>query len=104
MIMQLGTIRALKMRGDIWTIVWLASAFIQLSIFAIAFNMYRTVEVSLLMESLLSNAYVYPDFYFLAYWQTRYNNMIAINVFFAWIKVPVLHFPTLYTRIIVQYC
>uniref|UniRef100_A0A8C4W090 Polycystin 2 like 2, transient receptor potential cation channel n=1 Tax=Gopherus evgoodei TaxID=1825980 RepID=A0A8C4W090_9SAUR len=46
-----------------------------------------SAEVSLLMESLLSNAYVYPDFYFLAYWQTRYNNMIAINVFFAWIKI-----------------
>nr|XP_048716663.1 polycystic kidney disease 2-like 2 protein [Caretta caretta] len=66
---------------------WLDMLLVSLSIFAIAFNMYRTVEVSLLMESLLSNAYVYPDFYFLAYWQTRYNNMIAINVFFAWIKI-----------------
>uniref|UniRef100_K7G684 Polycystin 2 like 2, transient receptor potential cation channel n=1 Tax=Pelodiscus sinensis TaxID=13735 RepID=K7G684_PELSI len=66
---------------------WLDMLLVSLSIFAIAFNMYRTVEVSMLMESLLSNAYAYPDFYFLAYWQTRYNNMIAINVFFAWIKI-----------------
>nr|XP_042707435.1 polycystic kidney disease 2-like 2 protein [Chrysemys picta bellii] len=66
---------------------WLDMLLVSLSLFAIAFNMYRTIEVSLLMESLLSNAYVYPDFYFLAYWQTRYNNMIAINVFFAWIKI-----------------
>uniref|UniRef100_A0A8D0HCN8 Polycystin 2 like 2, transient receptor potential cation channel n=1 Tax=Sphenodon punctatus TaxID=8508 RepID=A0A8D0HCN8_SPHPU len=43
--------------------------------------------LSLLMENLLSNAYAYPDFYFLAYWQIRYNNMIAVNVFFAWIKI-----------------
>ncbi|XP_074866117.1 polycystin-2-like protein 2 isoform X2 [Carettochelys insculpta] len=66
---------------------WLDMLLVSLSIFAISFNVYRTVEVSLLMESLLSNAYAYPDFYFLAYWQTRYNNMIAINVFFAWIKI-----------------
>lgn len=39
------------------------------------------------MEELLSNAHVYPDFYFLAFWQVIYDNVIAINVFFAWIKV-----------------
>ncbi|XP_019390278.1 PREDICTED: polycystic kidney disease 2-like 2 protein [Crocodylus porosus] len=66
---------------------WLDLLLVALSIFAIAFNIYRTVEVSLLMDDLLSDAYVYPDFYFLAYWQTHYNNMIAINVFFAWIKI-----------------
>ncbi|KAM6055506.1 polycystin-2-like protein 2 isoform 4-T5 [Theristicus caerulescens] len=59
----------------------------RVSILAIAFNIYRTVEVSLLMEELLSDAHVYPDFYFLAFWQVLYNNMIAVNIFFAWIKI-----------------
>ncbi|NXG92315.1 PK2L2 protein, partial [Stercorarius parasiticus] len=57
------------------------------SILAIAFNIYRTVAVSLLMEELLSDPHTYPDFYFLAFWQVLYNNMIAVNIFFAWIKI-----------------
>ncbi|NXT54028.1 PK2L2 protein, partial [Pluvianellus socialis] len=57
------------------------------SILAIAFNIYRTVEVSLLMEELLSDPRVYPDLYFLAFWQVLYNNTIAVNIFFAWIKI-----------------
>uniref|UniRef100_A0A8C8A300 Polycystin 2 like 2, transient receptor potential cation channel n=1 Tax=Otus sunia TaxID=257818 RepID=A0A8C8A300_9STRI len=39
------------------------------------------------IDKLLSDDRVYPDFYFLAFWQVRYNNMVAINVFFAWIKI-----------------
>ncbi|NWW85274.1 PK2L2 protein, partial [Rhynochetos jubatus] len=66
---------------------WLDLLMVVLSILAIAFNIYRTVEVSLLMEELLSDAQLYPNFYFLAFWQVLYNNMIAVNVFFAWIKI-----------------
>uniref|UniRef100_A0A8C8A310 Polycystin 2 like 2, transient receptor potential cation channel n=1 Tax=Otus sunia TaxID=257818 RepID=A0A8C8A310_9STRI len=66
---------------------WLELLLLGTSVLAIAFNIYRTVEVSLLMEELLSDDRVYPDFYFLAFWQVRYNNMVAINVFFAWIKI-----------------
>ncbi|NXI96187.1 PK2L2 protein, partial [Psophia crepitans] len=66
---------------------WLNLLLLVVSILAIAFNLYRTVEVSLLMEELLSDAHVYPDFYFLAFWQVLYNNMIAVNIFFAWIKI-----------------
>ncbi|XP_010123541.1 PREDICTED: polycystic kidney disease 2-like 2 protein, partial [Chlamydotis macqueenii] len=66
---------------------WLDLLLLVVSILAIAFNIYRTVEVSLLMEELLANDEVYPDFYFLAFWQVLYNNMIAVNIFFAWIKV-----------------
>lgn len=80
----------------------LAPAFPQVSILAIAFNIYRTVKVSQLMEELLSDAHVYPDFYFLAYWQVLYNNVIAVNIFFAWIKVLALTpFLFLYSRILV---
>ncbi|NXW40442.1 PK2L2 protein, partial [Nyctiprogne leucopyga] len=66
---------------------WLDLLLMLVSILAIAFNIFRTVKVSLLMEELLSDAHVYPDFYFLAFWQIRYNNMIAVNIFFAWIKI-----------------
>ncbi|NXJ87642.1 PK2L2 protein, partial [Corythaixoides concolor] len=66
---------------------WLDLLLLVVSILAIAFNIYRTVKVSLLMEKLLSDAHVYPDFYFLAFWQVLYNNMIAVNIFFAWIKI-----------------
>uniref|UniRef100_A0A663MW78 Polycystin 2 like 2, transient receptor potential cation channel n=1 Tax=Athene cunicularia TaxID=194338 RepID=A0A663MW78_ATHCN len=66
---------------------WLELLLLGTSVLAIAFNIYRTVEVSLLMEELLSDDHVYPNFYFLAFWQVRYNNMVAINVFFAWIKI-----------------
>ncbi|XP_034961438.1 polycystin-2-like protein 2 isoform X1 [Zootoca vivipara] len=70
---------------DAWN--WLDVLLLLLSVFAICFNVYRTVEVSRLMESLLSNSEAYPDFNFLSFWQTRYNNMISVNVFFAWIKI-----------------
>uniref|UniRef100_A0A8C9FY55 Polycystin cation channel PKD1/PKD2 domain-containing protein n=1 Tax=Pavo cristatus TaxID=9049 RepID=A0A8C9FY55_PAVCR len=66
---------------------WLDMLLIAVSILAICFNIYRTIEVSLLMEELLSNAHVYPNFYFLAFWQVIYDNVIAVNVFFAWIKI-----------------
>ncbi|KAM9373275.1 polycystin-2-like protein 2 [Phaethornis superciliosus] len=66
---------------------WLELLLLVVSILAIAFNIYRTVQVSLLMEELLSNDHVYPDFYFLAYWQILYDDMIAVTIFLAWIKI-----------------
>ncbi|NXK48861.1 PK2L2 protein, partial [Chauna torquata] len=66
---------------------WLDLLLVVVSILAIVFNIYRTIAVSLLMEKLLSDSNVYPDFHFLAFWQVLYDNMIAVNVFFAWIKI-----------------
>ncbi|NXX81390.1 PK2L2 protein, partial [Urocolius indicus] len=66
---------------------WLDLLLLLVSILAIAFNIYRTVKVSLLMEELLYDAHVYPDFYFLAFWQVLFNDVIAVNIFFAFIKV-----------------
>nr|CAB3264909.1 polycystin-2-like [Phallusia mammillata] len=60
---------------------------ILLSLTAMAFNVYRTVKVDELLELLLVNPLVYPDFEFLAYWQMQYNDMVAVVVFFAWIKI-----------------
>ncbi|NWW44920.1 PK2L2 protein, partial [Pedionomus torquatus] len=57
------------------------------SVLTIIFNIYRTAKVSLLMEKLLSDPNEYPNFYFLAFWQVFYNDLIAVNVFVAWIKI-----------------
>lgn len=54
---------------------------------AIAFNVFRTVKVDKLLSHLLEKPGIYADFEFLAFWQTQYNNMNAVNLFFAWIKV-----------------
>ncbi|KAM9226579.1 polycystin-2-like protein 2 [Leptosomus discolor] len=70
---------------SVWN--WLDLLLLVVSILAIGFNVYRTAKVALLMEELLANAHGYPDFYFLAFWQVIYNNMIAVNMFFAWIKI-----------------
>uniref|UniRef100_A0A8C4QNU7 Polycystic kidney disease 2-like 1 n=1 Tax=Eptatretus burgeri TaxID=7764 RepID=A0A8C4QNU7_EPTBU len=60
---------------------------IALSLFAIVFNIYRTLSVEELLGGLLKDSRRYADFEFLAFWQTQFNNMVAVNVFFAWVKV-----------------
>ncbi|XP_078407378.1 polycystin-2-like protein 1 [Cetorhinus maximus] len=57
------------------------------SLLAIFYNVYRTIKVSLLLEKLLENSDAYQNLYFLAYWQNRYNVIIAFAVFIAWIKI-----------------
>ncbi|XP_056903628.1 polycystic kidney disease 2-like 1 protein [Takifugu flavidus] len=70
---------------SIWNI--LDIVVILLAIVAIIFNIFRTVKVDNLLTKLLEQPDVYADFEFLAFWQTQYNNMNAVNLFFAWIKV-----------------
>ncbi|KAK2824027.1 hypothetical protein Q5P01_021202 [Channa striata] len=70
---------------SIWNI--LDIVVILLAIVAIIFNIFRTVEVGNLLGNLLKNPNTYADFEFLAFWQTQYNNMNAVNIFFAWIKI-----------------
>lgn len=64
-----------------------SSSSLQLSIVAIGFHIFRTTEVNKLLGELLKHPNTYADFEFLAFWQTQYNNMNAVNLFFAWIKV-----------------
>lgn len=64
-----------------------SSSSLQLSIIAIGFHVFRTIEVNRLLGELLKHPDTYADFEFLAFWQTQYNNMNAVNLFFAWIKV-----------------
>ncbi|KAG9344332.1 hypothetical protein JZ751_011001, partial [Albula glossodonta] len=71
--------------SSIWNI--LDVVIILLAIVAIIFNVFRTIKVDKLLGKLLEQPDIYADFEFLAFWQTQYNNMNAINLFFAWIKV-----------------
>ncbi|XP_078128892.1 polycystin-2-like protein 1 [Sander vitreus] len=70
---------------SIWNI--LDVVVIMLAIVAIVFNIFRTVKVDKLLGKLLEQPGIYADFEFLAFWQTQYNNMNAVNLFFAWIKI-----------------
>ncbi|EHB02889.1 Polycystic kidney disease 2-like 1 protein [Heterocephalus glaber] len=70
---------------SIWNIVDLVV--ILLSIVAVGFHIFRTLEVNRLIGKLLEQPNTYADFEFLAFWQTRYNNTNAVNLFFAWIKI-----------------
>ncbi|XP_034754564.1 polycystic kidney disease 2-like 1 protein isoform X2 [Etheostoma cragini] len=70
---------------SIWNI--LDVVVIMLAIVAIIFNVFRTVKVDKLLGKLLEQPGIYADFEFLAFWQTQFNNMNAVNLFFAWIKV-----------------
>nr|XP_025736638.1 polycystic kidney disease 2-like 1 protein isoform X2 [Callorhinus ursinus] len=71
--------------SSIWNILDLVV--ILLSIVAMGFHIFRTLEVNRLMGKILQQPNMYADFEFLAFWQTQYNNMNAVNLFFAWIKI-----------------
>ncbi|KAM7047898.1 polycystin-2-like protein 1 [Acridotheres tristis] len=78
-------IHKLQYFTSIWNI--LDIVVILLSIVAIGFHIFRTTEVNRLLGELLKRPNTYADFEFLAFWQTQYNNMNAVNLFFAWIKI-----------------
>ncbi|XP_031812554.1 polycystic kidney disease 2-like 1 protein isoform X2 [Sarcophilus harrisii] len=78
-------IHKLRYLSSVWNI--LDMVVILLSIMAVGFHVFRTLEVNRLMGHLLQRPSDYADFEFLAFWQTQYNNMNAVNLFFAWIKI-----------------
>nr|XP_054773085.1 polycystic kidney disease 2-like 1 protein isoform X1 [Lytechinus pictus] len=57
-----------------------------ISIVCVAFSCYRYLTVANLIEGLLAQPDIYPDFEYMGYWQDLFNNIIAVNVFLAWIK------------------
>ncbi|XP_048224449.1 polycystic kidney disease 2-like 2 protein isoform X2 [Perognathus longimembris pacificus] len=59
----------------------------KLCFMAVSFYTYCNMQIFLLLGQLLKSTEKYPDFYFLAYWHIYYNNIIAITIFFAWIKI-----------------
>nr|XP_012418388.1 PREDICTED: polycystic kidney disease 2-like 1 protein isoform X3 [Odobenus rosmarus divergens] len=78
-------IHRLHYLSSIWNILDLVV--ILLSIVAMGFHIFRTLEVNRLMGKILQQPNMYADFEFLAFWQTQHNNMNAVNLFFAWIKI-----------------
>ncbi|CAG0892278.1 unnamed protein product [Cyprideis torosa] len=62
---------------------------IVISIICIAFSIFRYITVQDKIKGLLEDDEMnrYANFEFLGYWQTRYNDMVAVCVFFAWIKI-----------------
>ncbi|KAG7229937.1 hypothetical protein INR49_009657 [Caranx melampygus] len=71
----------------LFILYYVVEEILELAIVAIIFNVFRTIKVDNLLGKLLENPDIYADFEFLAFWQTQYNNMNAVNLFFAWIKV-----------------
>jgi polycystin 2 len=60
---------------------------IVVSVLCMAFYLYRAMKVDELIEVLLNRPDQYSDFEFLGYCQSIFNNVIAVVVFLAWIKV-----------------
>ncbi|XP_071952107.1 polycystin-2-like protein 1 isoform X1 [Antedon mediterranea] len=58
-----------------------------ISVLCMVFSVYRTMAVNRMIETLLSQPEQYADFEFLGYCQGVFNNVIAIAVFLAWVKV-----------------
>ncbi|XP_040837280.1 polycystic kidney disease 2-like 2 protein isoform X1 [Ochotona curzoniae] len=70
---------------SIWN--WLELLLLLLCFVSVSFYVYCNLQTYLLLGKLLQNTEKYSDFYFLAYWHIYYNNIIAITIFFAWIKI-----------------
>ncbi|KAM4708884.1 polycystin-2 isoform 2-T2 [Discoglossus pictus] len=60
---------------------------IVLSVVAVAINLYRMSSVEGPLNKLLEDMNTFPNFNSLAYWQIQFNNVAAVTVFFAWIKL-----------------
>lgn len=60
---------------------------ILLGVVCVVFNLYRTVTVGKLLKNLLNHPKQYANFEVLGFWQTQFNNIVAIAVFVSWIKV-----------------
>nr|XP_034373536.1 polycystic kidney disease 2-like 2 protein isoform X1 [Arvicanthis niloticus] len=70
---------------SVWN--WLELLLLVLCFLAVSFYAHCNVQSFFLLGQLLKDTESYPDFYFLAYWHIYYNNIIAITIFFAWIKI-----------------
>ncbi|XP_032080091.1 polycystin-2-like isoform X2 [Thamnophis elegans] len=60
---------------------------ITLSLAAIGLNIYQISTVDKLLKKLLEGQNSFPNFEPLAYWQTQFNNVAAVTMFFVWIKL-----------------
>ncbi|XP_013368446.1 PREDICTED: polycystic kidney disease 2-like 2 protein isoform X3 [Chinchilla lanigera] len=70
---------------SIWN--WLELLLLLLCFVTVFFYAYCNLQNFLLLGQLLKSTEKYSDFYFLASWHIYYNNIVAITIFFAWIKI-----------------
>ncbi|XP_049643319.1 polycystic kidney disease 2-like 2 protein [Suncus etruscus] len=70
---------------SIWN--WLELLLLLLCSMTIIFNLQCIINSFLFLDLLLQNTEDYSDFHFLAYWYIHYNNVIAVTIFFAWLKI-----------------
>jgi len=66
---------------------WLDIIILTMGYVSAVFSVYRLLKVDSLLDELLSRPNAYANFDFLSYWQVQFNNVMAIMVFFAWIKI-----------------
>ena len=60
---------------------------IVVSLFCCGITVYTDIVVKQLLKPLLAEPTLHGDFTTLAYWTEVQNNVFAVNVFFAWLKV-----------------
>ena len=60
---------------------------ILVSLFCCGITVYTDIVVKQLLKPLLAEPTLHGDFTTLAYWTEVQNNVFAVNVFFAWLKV-----------------
>jgi hypothetical protein len=58
-----------------------------LSYVTIGLSLYRTIQVNILLDSLLSDTTQFQNFDTLTYCQELFNQASAIMIFFAWVKI-----------------
>ncbi|GFN78424.1 polycystin-2, partial [Plakobranchus ocellatus] len=75
----------LKYFADFWNV--LDIVLIGMALICIIFNVHRTVTIVERLGDLLNDPGSYANFVALGFWEMRFNNIVAITVFFAWVKV-----------------
>ncbi|XP_037791785.1 polycystin-2-like [Penaeus monodon] len=70
---------------SIWNILDLLV--IGLALLCIGFSVFTTLTIGSKLEVLLEDANKFADFEFLGYWQTQFNSIAAVCVFFSWFKL-----------------
>ncbi|XP_069958832.1 polycystin-2 isoform X1 [Cherax quadricarinatus] len=80
-------IKALKCAyfKNIWNLLDLVVIII--SIVCTGFSIYSTISINYLLEDLLADPDTFSDFQFLGFWQSQFNNGVAVLVFFSWFKL-----------------
>ncbi|TPP55950.1 Polycystic kidney disease protein 2 [Fasciola gigantica] len=70
---------------SVWN--WLDIIIIALSLVCASFNIYRTIKVNELLDSLLQNPDQFANFQLLSIWQVNFNYGVAVTTFLAWMKI-----------------